>query len=202
MGVPPKQEPGQKKNLETDKREKGTTAAKDVTELTIDPASLGRKVRHMRGLVRSTEMLGLSDIPLLDAGAVVALSAAREKGKLRVQGDISARLQLTCSRCLAVYDYSVMLTVGRFFAQGEDPATGKAQSEMSEDLVFLGEGPFSLLRMVEEELLLELPIKSLCRSTCEGLCDRCGADLNQGLCACPERKEDNPFAVLSSLKTH
>ena len=36
-------------------------------------------------------------------------------------------------------------------------------------------------------ILLELPIAPHCRENCEGLCPRCGADLNDGPCACPDR---------------
>ena len=33
-------------------------------------------------------------------------------------------------------------------------------------------------------LLLEIPITPHCREDCRGLCPRCGADLNDGPCAC------------------
>ncbi len=182
--------------------ETGIAAAKDVTDLTIEPAGLGREGRQINGLLKSSAFAELADTPVLDGGARVALTAVRDEGKLHIQGRVNARLQLNCSRCLIVFDYPVAVTVDRFFAPGVDPVADKAQSEMTEDLVYLGEGPFSLLRMVEEELLLELPIKFLCQPDCKGLCDRCGADLNQGICACPEEAADGPFAVLSSLKTH
>jgi uncharacterized protein len=41
-----------------------------------------------------------------------------------------------------------------------------------------------------ETLLLEIPIAPRCREDCRGLCPRCGADLNDGPCACQGRSED------------
>jgi uncharacterized protein len=35
-----------------------------------------------------------------------------------------------------------------------------------------------------EQLQLNIPMKPLCRPDCAGLCPTCGADLNQGACAC------------------
>jgi uncharacterized protein len=41
----------------------------------------------------------------------------------------------------------------------------------------LGEG-------VRETLLVELPMAPHCREDCKGLCPHCGANLNNGPCAC------------------
>jgi len=45
-----------------------------------------------------------------------------------------------------------------------------------------------------------LPLKPLCREECKGLCSRCGADLNQGPCGCPEIENESPFALLQQLR--
>lgn len=37
---------------------------------------------------------------------------------------------------------------------------------------------------VRDEILLEHPIRVLCRDDCRGLCPRCGSNLNEGPCGC------------------
>ena len=37
---------------------------------------------------------------------------------------------------------------------------------------------------VRDELLLDHPIRILCKPDCKGLCLSCGADLNEGSCGC------------------
>ncbi len=37
-----------------------------------------------------------------------------------------------------------------------------------------------------EAILVELPSRPLCSPDCKGLCPHCGADLNEGPCACPK----------------
>lgn len=37
---------------------------------------------------------------------------------------------------------------------------------------------------IREELLLSYPVKILCQKDCQGLCNKCGADLNKGKCKC------------------
>jgi len=39
---------------------------------------------------------------------------------------------------------------------------------------------------IREELILDYPIKPLCRADCKGLCLRCGRNLNDGLCSCKD----------------
>jgi uncharacterized protein len=52
--------------------------------------------------------------------------------------------------------------------------------------------------LVEEQLLLELPMKPLCRPDCLGLCPRCGTDRNSDPCDCRD-EADERLAKLKSL---
>jgi len=37
---------------------------------------------------------------------------------------------------------------------------------------------------IREEIILEYPIKPLCKTDCKGLCPKCGKNLNEGKCDC------------------
>jgi uncharacterized protein len=37
---------------------------------------------------------------------------------------------------------------------------------------------------IREEIVLDYPIKPLCRPDCKGLCPKCGKNLNEGGCSC------------------
>jgi uncharacterized protein len=37
---------------------------------------------------------------------------------------------------------------------------------------------------IREEIILDYPIKPLCKPDCKGLCPKCGANLNEGGCNC------------------
>ncbi|MCX5707420.1 MAG: YceD family protein [Candidatus Omnitrophica bacterium] len=37
---------------------------------------------------------------------------------------------------------------------------------------------------IREEIILEYPVKPLCRADCHGLCVKCGQNLNLGKCSC------------------
>jgi uncharacterized protein len=37
---------------------------------------------------------------------------------------------------------------------------------------------------IREEIILDYPLKPLCKPDCKGLCPKCGKNLNEGGCSC------------------
>jgi uncharacterized protein len=62
-----------------------------------------------------------------------------------------------------------------------------------------GKPILDLDELLRQELLVEVPMRALCGAACRGLCPRCGADLNQGPCACPPDEAASPLAQLGTL---
>jgi uncharacterized protein len=54
--------------------------------------------------------------------------------------------------------------------------------------------------VVAEQVHLALPMKSLCREDCRGLCPECGANLNLGSCGCRRGSGDARLAPLADWK--
>jgi uncharacterized protein len=54
-------------------------------------------------------------------------------------------------------------------------------------------------RVVEEHLLLSLPMRPLCDEDCKGLCPSCGGNRNRGECGCPEDSQEAPFDCLKDF---
>ena len=54
-------------------------------------------------------------------------------------------------------------------------------------------------QLLSEELLIHMPMKILCREDCKGICNRCGANLNQGPCHCKEEPKDPRMAAILDI---
>jgi uncharacterized protein len=54
---------------------------------------------------------------------------------------------------------------------------------------------------LREQVLLEAPIRAICREDCKGLCPHCGANLNQQQCSCAEPLEDPRWAALKDIRS-
>lgn len=133
-------------------------------------------------------------------GVPVALAYYRLGADLLFRGHFSAEVAGTCARCLESYPFSMREP----FLFVLKPATdAKADPELSpEDLVeSFYQGPeVDLSPHLREAALLALPTRPLCREDCEGLCPRCGANLNAGRCGCPEEQTDPRRSALRAMK--
>ena len=96
----------------------------------------------------------------------------------------------TCARCLEEYDFPL----DRRFSFVLTPraaagvASGKLSVEELELSTYTGE-EVDLTPLVYEETILALPTRPLCAESCQGLCVRCGANLNEGPCGCGQVAE-------------
>ena len=55
--------------------------------------------------------------------------------------------------------------------------------------------------VLREQVLLSLPARSLCRPDCQGLCPRCGRNLNTEPCTCEDTPSDPRWTALSELRS-
>lgn len=53
--------------------------------------------------------------------------------------------------------------------------------------------------IVKNNIVVELPIRFLCKNDCKGICSICGADLNITECGCSHEQFDERLAVLKQL---
>lgn len=165
--------------------------------LVMDPAR--RQQLRVIGFIPAASLLDLGQSGQVEAAIQVELTSSWDKGKYRVVGTMQGRILLTCSRCLELYPFPLDLSVDRLFAQGYDPANTVGEREIIDVVDYLPDSLISVRHMVEEELLLCLPMTPLCQEACAGICPECGAELNQEFCHCPPAEADHPFAALQCL---
>lgn len=183
------------------------TPPRDLSGINLDLASLaGRTVPWVaHGILPPALMTGLHDLGSCAEPFEVHLTASplhREgKIRIRVRGMCWGGIQLTCVRCLTDFPLPLEVELDALLAPGVDPASRNKRWQIEEDVVYLPEGAIRLAQLVEEELLLALPMNPVCFPGCAGLCAGCGADLNRNPCACRKATPTGPFAVLKTWKS-
>ncbi len=115
-------------------------------------------------------------------------------------GTIVGTLHLQCSRCLAYFDIEKEVNFNTVIrSRGAEPSTEKEGEESEENAVFIEGLEFDPADIIVQELMLEIPMKPLCREECPGLCPRCGA--LKGSCSCSEEDLADPrWDALARLK--
>jgi uncharacterized protein len=112
--------------------------------------------------------------------------------KVIVKGLISVRLLLRCDRCLEPYGWDFTEEFRILFSM--IPFSGVGEVELLKGDLNLDFTESNLLdsdRVFKEQIILHVPMKSLCTPECKGLCPLCGCNLNTSTCSCSAR--DNTF---------
>lgn len=138
----------------------------------------------------------------VEAGPGGHLLVRKRGGDVIVQGEVRTTLRFECSRCLEGFPYQVQTTVSQLLRpRGKDRAQAK-EIELAPDDLECGtyDGEELLLdSVVEEHLLLSLPMRPLCDEDCRGLCPGCGGNRNHGECGCPDGSQKTPFDSLKDF---
>lgn len=121
---------------------------------------------------------------------------------IRVKGRLETELEVSCARCLE----PVGLPVARSFdllyrplgtdAGHQELSVTDAEAEIG---YYQGEG-LLLEDTLREQMLLAVPLKTVCRDACKGLCPQCGKNLNEGACNCSNEVEDPRWQALKEIR--
>ena len=141
---------------------------------------------------------------LLPEGCHVRASARwLEPSLLSVELSIEMTAVAPCARCLkqttlAISDDLRYLYYLSGLEFGVDTGLKSDDGFMPVEVDFFGK-TMDLAPQVWESVLLLLPSKVLCKPDCAGLCQRCGADLNDGPCSCGTDDVDPRLEVLKEI---
>jgi uncharacterized protein len=118
-----------------------------------------------------------------------------------VKGEMTADVKLQCSRCLKDFHTMLSMLVDVVYHPVEE-LRGMEKHEIKEeelDMDFYSGEEMDLLALLNEQVLLNLPMKPLCSDSCKGICLACGMDLNTGKCNCIEKDVDPRLKDLKKL---
>ncbi len=131
------------------------------------------------------------------------LLVKRKAAEISIAGYMETRVSFVCSLCLKRFERDVHWDID-YTLVPEQRFVEEKERELAPDeldVSFFTGDVIDTADILMEEFFLEMPIRFICREGCKGLCPRCGADLNQGECACPrERPVDPRLAKLKELK--
>lgn len=132
----------------------------------------------------------------------VHLRLSKSGRMIQVKSRVETGVELLCARCLEPFfrglnsEFSVVLKPRPNFPLAEERELNREDLESD---FYEGE-EINLTSFVQDQVLLTLPQKAVCREECRGLCPRCGKNLNREVCQCPTALIDPRFQALKNLK--
>ena len=73
------------------------------------------------------------------------------------------------------------------------------REEKEEDSSFVEGDALDVEELVRNELIVQWPIRVLCKDDCKGICSRCGANLNIQTCDCDTTGLDPRMAAIKDI---
>ncbi|NOT08168.1 MAG: DUF177 domain-containing protein [Gemmatimonadales bacterium] len=145
----------------------------DVRELRHGPVTTAGELAPADPLFEGLE------VPLEGPLTVGGTLERAGQGGFFWHGRFEGRVRSVCRRCLTEFVQPVEQSVEVMFSADEDLQDDPSVYPLTEPLAHVDVRP-----AVREEFVLAVEAFPLCRPDCRGLCPKCGADLNLGVCEC------------------
>ncbi len=112
---------------------------------------------------------------------------------------VSVSGHFICDRCGQPFNRLHEVQEDFYFA-----IAGKSAARRDPEMPVIPRGAVELdiSQEIRDVVLLNLPAQIVCREDCQGLCSRCGADLNVESCHCPPENLDPRWQGLVKLKNN
>ena len=121
---------------------------------------------------------------------------------IRVKGKLDTSLEVACARCLDPVVHPVERSFDLLYRPlGID--SGHAELSVTDaeaEIGYYENGGLLLEDTLREQVLLALPLKTLCREDCKGLCPHCGKNMNEIECGCVDELEDPRWSALKEIR--
>jgi uncharacterized protein len=121
---------------------------------------------------------------------------------IRLKGDFQGSFQVPCARCVEPVQIPLAAEFDLIFRPlGVDAGAAERSISAPETEIGYYQGDsLALEDVLREQVLLSLPVRTLCKEDCKGLCPRCGANRNNQPCTCEEGPSDPRWEALAGLR--
>lgn len=134
------------------------------------------------------------------AGPVRMSLDVKNSGRVLVfNGHITGDADLTCSRCLEKYKFHLDTYFEEKFCHANDVSDVSGDGENAGDLHAFENNRIELDDILLENIVLAVPMKTVCSESCRGLCGVCGANLNKNECGCQTNDIDPRLSALKKF---
>lgn len=157
--------------------------------------SINREITEVVTIEMNAFESRLGEFPILKKSPVELHITNEENKNLLITGHVEIEAAIPCGRCLEevptriCFDIDKKLTMNGSVIEDE---------EMEETDYLIG-FELDVEKLLYAEILVNWPMKVLCKETCEGICNVCGMNLNKGACDCQRTELDPRMAAIQDI---
>ena len=139
---------------------------------------------------------GLGSFPFLEKEPAALTITNLGEDKLKITGSVRLTAAIPCDRCLEEVEISLELAISKEVDMNQ---TAEGRIEDLDETDFVIGYNLDVDKLVYGEILVNWPMKTLCREDCKGICRKCGTNLNHGSCSCDTVELDPRMAVIAEI---
>lgn len=137
----------------------------------------------------------LGDFPIRKKSPVMLTLTNVEDQKLLIKGTVDLEVLIPCGRCLEEVPTSIHFDIDKELnIQGDSVV-----DEELEEIDYLIGFELDVDKLVYAEILVNWPMRVLCKDDCKGICKVCGMNLNKGACTCQRTELDPRMAAIQDI---
>lgn len=137
----------------------------------------------------------LGSFPIIEKGPVEFIFTNIGAHKVRIEGSVELKAAAACDRCLTKTPVRMELQFDRTVVSPEVTT----EDEDADDMNFMEGYQLNVETFVYNEILVNWPVKILCKEDCKGVCPVCGQNLNIRECGCDTFVPDPRMAVIKDI---
>jgi uncharacterized protein len=116
------------------------------------------------------------------------------------QGKVSASVTIECSRCLKLFERHLDEKTDFIVCSKPDEEEKENIPDNEDYAYFIGSDiQVDITDITRQAIILAVSMKPLCNENCRGLCQDCGANLNDSTCNCSKETIDPRWEGLKNL---
>lgn len=159
--------------------------------------------KTQRYFISDTHWFAADDAGFRLLAATAHLSVTRyDHETIIVKGELTGRRETVCDRCGERVEDELQSEFEYQATVRKEEAQELREVECSDDdavTLYLEEPVIDIDNILREQAYLAVPLRTLCREDCKGICAGCGALLNTEPCRCSPDTSNSPFAVLKKI---
>ena len=137
----------------------------------------------------------LGSFPITKMASIELRIANRENKRLLISGEVSMTVLIPCNRCLEDVVTDIHFNIDKELTlDGAEINDGEI-----EDTDYLIGFNLDIDKLIYGEILVNWPMKVLCKEDCKGICKVCGMNLNKGNCDCQRTELDPRMAAIQDV---
>ena len=121
---------------------------------------------------------------------------------IRLKGRFAGKFQVPCARCVEPVEIPLAADFDLIFrpAGADSEAPERSITAPETEIGYYQKDSLLLEDVLREQVLLSLPVRTLCKPDCKGLCPRCGQNRNSQPCSCEAGQSDPRWEALAGLR--